>query len=48
MNLMPELGKHLGTFQMVGIRSRLALLLGVPIGLLLFIMIRAFLGKQNI
>lgn len=38
LNLMPELGKAFWeTFQMVGISLSLALLLGVPIGLLLFI-----------
>ena len=38
LNLMPELGKAFWeTFQMVGISLSLSLLLGVPIGLLLFI-----------
>ena len=38
LNLMPELGKAFWeTFQMVGVSLSLALLLGVPIGLLLFI-----------
>lgn len=38
LNLMPELGKAFWeTFQMVGISLSLALLVGIPIGLLLFI-----------
>ena len=49
LNLMPELGKAFWeTFQMVGISLSLALLLGVPIGLLLFITDKGLFWENKI
>jgi D-methionine transport system permease protein len=48
LSLLPDLGKAFWeTFQMVGISLSLALLLGVPLGLLLLLRTRGFSGRTR-
>ena len=49
LSLLPDLGKAFWeTFQMVGISLSLALLLGIPIGLLLFITDKGLFWENRI